>query len=237
MTEEIEKLKKRTFQKSRPYPPYSLEETLKFVEIIEKLGGRNVSESVLLKELGIKQPRTRSFWGKVTSAKQFGLLTEDGRNYTLTKRARLILHPKDEENKRTILRDTFLTPELYKDLYKKFGGQQVPAPETLANILFHDHGLNVNVSSGAAKAFIESAKYVDLLGPDNILKSPQKLEEIRPTPEPKEVKFEIGTVTATIKLSTGIASITLPENGITRGDFERLKKLIEAYTIENEVEL
>lgn len=94
----------------------------------------------------------------------------------------------------------------------------------------------MNVSSDAAKAFIESAKHVNLLGPDNILKSTQKVEEAKPTHEPKEVKQGIGSVTATIKLSKGTASVVLPESGITKKDFERLKKLIEAYTVEDEIE-
>ncbi len=236
MLEEL-KEKKRTFQKSRPYPFYSIDEALKFIANIEKLGGRNVSESVLLKELNIKQPNTRSFWGKVTSAKQFGLLIVDGKNYTLTERARLILRPKDEASKKNVLMESFLTPELYKELHDKFGGQQLPPVETLGNILFHDHNLNVNVSLDAAKAFIESAKYVNLLGQDNIFKSPQKAEEIKPSSELKEEKAEIGTVTATIRLSKGTASVSLPENGITKKDFERLRKLIEAYAEEDETKV
>lgn len=234
-TEEI-KEKKRTFQKSRPYPPYSLEDALRFITTIEKLGGRTVSESLLLKEIGIKQPRTKSFWGKVTSAKQFGLLTVDGENYTLTEKARLILRPKDDDSKKTVLRESFLNPELYKELYEKFNGQQLPTVETLANVLYHDHGLNVNVSMDASKAFIESAKYVNLLGPDNTLKVPQKAEEAKPVAEAKESKPGLDTVTATIKLSKGAAIVTLSEGGITKKDFERLQKLIEAYTVEDEVE-
>lgn len=232
-TKEI-KGKKRTFQKSRPYPPYSLEDALRFITTIEKLGGRNVSEAVLLRELGIRQPNTKSFWGKVSSAKQFGLLIVDDKNYTLTDNARLILRPKDEDSKKTVLVENFLNPVLYKELCEKFSGQQLPSAETLANILYHDHELNVNVSRDAARAFIESAKYVNLLGTDNILKGFQKVKEVKPPPEPKGVIPEIGTVPAKIKLSKGVASVILPENGITRKDFERLQKLIEAYIAEDE---
>ncbi|MDA8215893.1 MAG: hypothetical protein M0Z64_11560 [Nitrospiraceae bacterium] len=239
MTDEAKDItgRKRSFKKSRPYPPYSLDEALRFISVIEKLGGRNVSEMVLLKELGVKEPRTKSFWGKAASAKQFALLTIDGHNYTLTEKAKLILRPKDEDSKRTALTESFLSPELYKELYEKFVGQQLPSVETLANILFHDHGLNVNVSFDAAKAFIESAKYVNFLGPDNILRGVQKeSEEVKPSPESKRAEHTIGTVTATIKLSEGTASVIVPESGITKKDFERLKKLIEAYIVENEAE-
>ena len=101
-----------------------MEDTLSFVSVIEKIGGRNVSEAVLLKEVHIKDPRTKSFWGKVVSGKQFGLLTVEGRNYTLTEWAKPILRPKDEESKKETLRNSFMNPELYKELCEKFVGSK-----------------------------------------------------------------------------------------------------------------
>jgi hypothetical protein len=233
--------KKRTFQKSRPYPPASIDEALKFADIVEKLGARNVSEPIILKELDLKAI-SRSFWGKTASAKQFGLISVDGKSYTLTERARLILRPRDESSKKNLLIETFLTPELYKDLYEKFQEKQILPGETLANILFHDHSINVNASKDAAKAFIDSAKYVGLLGPDNVLKSTSRSIETIPFAEHKGIELSkqvadtiSATVTATIKLSKGTVSIILPEGGITKKDSERLQKLIDAYVIENEM--
>lgn len=240
MSEDGQKeIKKRTFKRSRPYPPVSINEALNFAKIVEKLGTKNVSEPILLKELDLKT-YTKSFWGKAASAKQFGLMTVDEKIYTLTDRARLVLRPKDEAGKKNILIEAFLTPELYKELYEKFCDKQIPPVETLANILLHDHGINANVSKDAAEAFIDSAKFVGLLGSDSTLRGSLS-DEATPPAEPKDMgamgKSSItisGTVAATIKLSKGTASIVLPEGGITRTDSERLKKLIDAYETENE---
>jgi hypothetical protein len=211
-----------------------MEDTLSFVSVIEKIGGRNVSEAVLLKEVHIKDPRTKSFWGKVVSGKQFGLLTVEGRNYTLTEWAKLILRPKDEESKKETLRNSFMNPELYKELCEKFGGQQILPVKTLANILYHDHRINVNASSDAAKAFVESAAYVGLLDADNVLKTSETNEISTPSPtsKPESIKAPIGTFTVPIILSNGIAYVTLPTNGITKSDNEKLKKLVELYITE-----
>lgn len=237
---EQKEAKKRTFRKSRPYPPYDITEALKFATIVERLGARNVSEPILLKELGLTT-FTKSFWGKTASAKQFGFLTVDGKTYTLTERAKLILRPKDEDSKKKLLIESFLTPDLYNELYEKFLGNEIPPLDTLANILLHDHSINVNVSRDAAGAFIDSAKYVGLLGLDNVLRKPSKGSETVPIAEHKEAGSSgrvPGTipdaVTATIKLSKGTASIMLPEDGITKKDCERLKKLIDAYIEEEE---
>jgi len=241
MNNEQKETHKRTFQKSRPYPPSDIEEALEFAGIVEKLGARNVSEQILLKELGLTNPTTTSFWAKKTSAKHFGFIIVDGKSYTLTERSGQILRPKDEDSKKNLLVESFLEPVLYKDLWDKFQGKHVPPTETLANILLHDHGINVHVSRDAARAFIDSAKYVGLLGPDNVLKSSRINGETALIGEKdagalKQGPVSIpGTVMATIKLSKGPASIAVPEGGITKKDSERLKKLIDAYVAEETV--
>lgn len=227
---------KRTFQRSRhAYPPVDIDEALKFAEIIDKLGGRNISEPTLLKELELNT-KTKSFWAKTAGAKQFGLITADGKTYTLTDRASLLLRPKSENERKNLLIETFLTPELYKNLYERF--QEKPIPDTLPNILHHDYSMNKNVSKDAAKAFIESAQFVGLLGADNVLKSFAQKGETTTTVEHKEVDTLKRTPVSTsmppipIKLSKGMASIILPEGGITQKDSERLKKLIDIYVLE-----
>lgn len=232
-------MEKRTFKRSRPYPFYDINVALQFSTVVEKLGGHNVSEASLLKELDIKDPHTRTFSGKMSSARQFGLLIVEGKTYTLTDRARLILRPKDEDNKKNLLREAFLTPDIYKELYEKFQEKQIPPVDTLANILLHDYGINMNVREDAARAFIDSARYVGLLGADNVLRGSKKDVELVPVTEDKAVGTLIqtsnipATVTATIKLSKGTASIILPEGGIGKKDNERLQKLIDAYVIED----
>jgi len=230
---------KRTFQRSRQaYPPVGIDEALKFAEIIDKLGGRNISEPTLLKELELNT-KTKSFWAKTAGAKQFDLIAVDGKTYTLTERARLLLRPKSENERGNLLIETFRTPELYKNLYERF--QEKPIPDTLPNILHHDYSMNKNVSKDAAEAFIESAKFVGLLGPDNVLKSLMAKSEPTPIAEHKDIGVSkqttdttSPTITIPIKLSKGMASVILPQSGITKKDSERLQKLIDIYVVEEE---
>ena len=230
---------KRTFQRSRQaYPPVGIDEALKFAEIIDKLGGRNISEPTLLKELELNT-KTKSFWAKTAGAKQFDLIAVDGKTYTLTERARLLLRPKSENERGNLLIETFRTPELYKNLYERF--QEKPIPDTLPNILHHDYSMNKNVSKDAAEAFIESAKFVGLLGPDNVLKNLMAKSEPTPIAEHKDIGVSkqttdttSPTITIPIKLSKGMASVILPQSGITKRDSERLQKLIDIYVVEEE---
>ena len=163
------------------------------------------------------------------------MLTVEDKNYTLTDWAKLILLPKDEESKKETLRNSFRNPELYKELYERFGGQQIPPVDTLANILYHDHRINVNASSDAAKAFVESAAYVGLLDADNVLRISQTNETTTQSVKSEGIKTPVGSFTVPIILSKGIAYMTLPADGISKNDYEKLKKLIELYITEEAV--
>lgn len=235
------------FSKSRPYPYYSIITALEVARDIEKLGARNVSEPVLLEQLNIRNPLTRSFSGKVSSARLFGLITTittDEKNYSLTEMALLILKPKDEENKKKLLVKSFLTPDIYKELCDRFNSKQIPALQTLSNILFHDYGINTNVSKAAAKSFIESAKFVGLLGQDNILRKAlqrddDKVDEVKKLPieqakslQPQQDITQANTsktISASVELSRGVAIITLPRGGLTNADKERLLDFLKVY--------
>ena len=83
--------------------------------------------------------------------------------------------------------------------------------------------MNKNVSNDAAGAFMESAKFAGLLGHDNVLKSLMAESEHTPITEYKDIGIskqavdtKSPTITVPIKLSKGMASIILPESGITQ---------------------
>jgi len=234
-------------RRSRPYPYYTISVALGVAEDVESLGGYNVSEHTLADKWNIKNTKTRSFAGKVSSAKHFGLLAGEGRLLSLTERALLILRPKDDEVKKELLREAFLVPELYRGLYDKFKGKNLPALKTLANILFHDYGINPNVSKGAAKSFADSAKFVGLLseegclsnveedegkeeeggeeesGGEDLLKDKTHEEHDSDREPTKDI------ITASIELSKGVATVRLPKGGLTKRDKKRLLAILDVY--------
>lgn len=223
-------------ERSSPYPSYNLEDCLAFIRRVDDLGGRGVSEASLLGALGLKSASTRSYWGKLGSSKQFGLLQGSASNLQLTEAAQLILHPiEGEPQRRQLLFEAFRTPKLYSQLIARFDAKKIPELNVLGNILMHDYRISKAARENAAQVFVQSAKYVGLLSDEGILGGEITPSDVEGPPigvkgPPALAKGE--TQSIQIALSSGkIASITLPSD-VAKSDIERLKKMLDLLAIE-----
>lgn len=222
-------------ERSSSYPFYNLEDCLVFVRKIDELGGKGISEASLLSALGLKSASTRSYWGRLSSSKQFTLLQGSASNLQLTETARLILHPTEGETQRhQLLSEAFRNPKLYNQLIARFNGKKIPEISVLGNILMHDYRIAKAVREYAAKAFIESAKYVGLLSDDGVLGGETTASHV----EGQQIGDEGGFLpkgkahSLQVALSGGkMASIILPSD-IAKSDIERLKKMLDVLAIE-----
>lgn len=169
------------------YPYFSLEESLEFARTARSLGGNEVREEELLKELKLSRS-TKSWAYKLSSAREFGLIQKTGRKQearvALTDLARKLLLPGDDAETEAAKLAAFLNPQLYKGLYKRYAGATVPPVERLANVLQRDFFLLDTVAKTAAEAFIASAKWVGLVTPTNDLLEPGAVREATPAANP-----------------------------------------------------
>lgn len=148
--------------RSRLYPRYDLEETIRFVQAIHRLGGSRVSNQAVASEIG-KAVNNSGFTGRISSAKQFGLITQDAGKLSETSLAKEIMVPRGEVEKSTAVKQALSNPDLYKELVSDFGGKTLPDQPTLANRLFHDYRIEEVAKDHAAKTFIRSTQYADAL--------------------------------------------------------------------------
>lgn len=235
---------KRPREKSAQYPSYDLSACLELVGVVDKLGGKQVAEGSLLSELGLKSSNTKSYTGKLSSCKQFGLLDSKAGLLSITERARLILYPTEEQKdvqRRELTIEAFRSPTLYQKLIKKFDGRSLPKLDTLANILLSECRIAKAVKGNAAKAFVSSAKSAGVLGDDNVLQVGQTYEAITGEalsaepgiPETGQKLPPMGQVhSLKLVLSSGrSAAITVPDD-ITKTDVERLKQMLDLLAIE-----
>ncbi|MBA7691801.1 hypothetical protein ES703_100355 [subsurface metagenome] len=247
-TELENKKSKRVREKSAQYPSYDLNVCKEFVRTVDKLGGKQVAEGSLLSELGLSSSNTKSYTGKLSSCKQFGLLDSKAGLLSITERARLILYPTEEESEvqsKKLIIEAFRSPALYQKLIKKFQGRTLPKPATLANILMNEYKIAKAVMNNAAKVFVSSAKLAGVLGDNNVLQVEQPYEAI--TGEALSAETEIhetgqkpppmGQVhSLKLVLSSGkSAAITVPDD-ITKTDVERLKKMLDLLAVEEGAE-
>lgn len=246
-TEASSEKSKKPREKSVQYPPYDLSACMELVRTVDELGGKQeVAEGSLLSELGLKSSNTKSYTGKLSSCRQFGLLHFKTGLLSITERARLILYPTEEpreaQSKKLII-EAFRSPALYQKLIKRFDGK--PLPNTLANILMNEYKIAKAVMNSAVKVFVSSAKFAEVLGDDNVLQVGQTYEAVAgevPSAEPET--SEIGQRMPTmgqvhslkLALSSGrSAQITVPSD-ITKTDVEKLKKMLDLLAVEEGAE-
>ena len=243
------KKSKKPREKSAQYPSYDLSSCIEFIQIVEKLGGKQeVAESSLLTELRLKSSNTKSYTGKVSSCRQFGLLDSKAGFLSITERARLILYPteeqKDVQSKKLTI-EAFRSPALYQKLIKRYEGKTLLKTDTLANILMSEYKIAKAVKNNAAKVFISSAKFTGVLGDNNVLQVRRTYEAITgeapsaetEIPETGQKPPPMGQVhSLKLALSSGkSATITVPSD-ITRADVERLKSMLELLAVEEGTE-
>lgn len=234
-------------ERSALYPYFTLANCIGFIELIDKHGGKEVSESTLLDTLKLANRQTRTYTGKISSSKQFGLVTTKGSLVGITDAGRRLLYPTEgETERRNLIGKAFSSPSLYKRLVERFGGKALPPEDLLGNVLMNEYGISKAAKDRAAKVFVRSAKYAGLLSEDNVLRVSGEVEPRREkAKEAEEARVVKGGEDVLSSSTAGIQSvkvtlsggatgtITVP-NTITKKDVERLKKMLDLLLIEEE---
>lgn len=244
-SEQEKQKSKKTREKSVQYPSYDLNSCIEFVQAIDRLGGKGVAQGSLLSELGLKSAGTKSYTGRLSSSKQFGLLDFKAGLLSITDRAKLILYPTEEQKdlqKKKLTIEALKSPSLYQQLMKRFDGKQLPKQDTLANILMNEYKIAKNAKNAAAKVFVNSAKFSGVLGGDDYLQVNQTYASLSGEEAPVETEVPEGepkgaptgqAQSLKVSLSNGkSATINVPAD-IGKADVERLKKMLDLLIIED----
>lgn len=94
----------------------------------------------------------------------YGLLDRAGKGQArVTERARAILHPKNEDERKSGLRAAALEPSLFREIREHFDGLPVPPEDGVVTYL-NRQGFNPNAIRPAAKAFLQTMAYLEELG-------------------------------------------------------------------------
>lgn len=150
-------------EKSALYPKVSWDECLEFVNTVSSFNLKAVSYSEVGKKYGLNNPTAKSFTSKVSSCKQFGLITTSGGNtIQLTDTCKRLIFPTGEDTS-PIARACFGMPPLYNKLIAIYDGKALPPKDLLANILMNDHKIQKSVKDIAAQVFIDSAEQLELI--------------------------------------------------------------------------
>jgi hypothetical protein len=147
-----------------PYPYYPLAEGIRVADAVQKAGGNEALEDEVLKQLGLDSKDARAWTYRLSSAREFGLVSRSGRGpdarIKVSDLAKRILMPTGPDEFASAKLQAFNEPVLYKRLIERFNGAPMPESRGLANLLKREFGILDNVVEIAAQAFITTARDV-----------------------------------------------------------------------------
>ena len=150
-------------EKSALYPNATWEDCIDFVRTIDSFKLKVVSYTEVAKKYGLSSVTTKSCTAKISSAKQFGLITTTGGNtIQLTELCMRLLYPTGAEL-RSLELECFVLPPLYNKLISIYDGKAIPEEAILGNILMTDHKIARNAKDNAARCFLKSAEQLNLI--------------------------------------------------------------------------
>lgn len=152
--------------RSARYPGVPLDEALEFCARIDARGLDGLPAATLAEGLGYSNVRTNTLSARLSSARQFGLMTLENDRYTLTPLARAILHPIDPSQLPRLHREALREPPLYASLASRYAGRRLPDAATLANVLYHQDQITATAKRVAAESFLASVRFAGALGDD-----------------------------------------------------------------------
>ena len=98
-------------EKSNLYPNSTWEDCLEFIKVVSDFCLSTVSYSEVAKKYGLSSIQTKSFTAKISTAKQFGLITTSSGAIQLTQLAKDILYPTGDIT--VLMVESFRNPPLY----------------------------------------------------------------------------------------------------------------------------
>ncbi len=161
----------RRRERSARYPGVPLADAIELVRFLDERGLDGLPASEIALALGYKNVKTNTFSARLSSARQFGLLTLSDEGYGLTGSARALIHPVNPDDPARLKRQLFLEPPLYADLAERLEGKRVPEPAILANLLYHHYQITASAKQAAADAFLQSARDAGVLGEDGVFRT------------------------------------------------------------------
>lgn len=150
--------------RSPSYPGMALRKAIEDVGKIEKIYRSSpidrVNAAKLIGYSSLSGPANKA----LAALAAYGLLDRAGKGEArVTERARDILHADTEQLRRERVFDAAMEPSLFRELRERFTGIAVPPEDGVVTYL-NRQGFNPNAVRPAAKAFLETMRYLEEFG-------------------------------------------------------------------------
>lgn len=147
---------RRTSPIASPY--YNLDQSAEVAKVIHEKAGGSGTRQQLAPWLGYKSVNNGAFVTRVTAAKMFGFIEQDGNQLRTTERGRAIVKPIVPAEADRARADAFLSVPLFKKVFDKFNGQPLPPNVGLRNLLETEYEVVKDRVGPTVKIMLDSAE-------------------------------------------------------------------------------
>lgn len=144
------------------FPYYSLDKSIEVPKLIHERAGGRCGRGQLAGLLGYSGVKNGGFLTRMSAAKMFGLIEENGEAITLTDRAKKILSPVRPSDAEQAKLDAFLSVELFRKVFEDFDGHTLPAADGLSNLFLTQYKIVPNQVAPALRNLMDSAESAGL---------------------------------------------------------------------------
>lgn len=223
-------------------PSVSLEYCLKIIQDARKFG-KHISSTNIAGPGG--SPKSGAFLRKKASLGYFGLISGSANDLQITDLSEKILFSVSEDEKSNALRESFLSPDLFKNIYDKLEKNTFIDLDLFGNVLIRDYGIQPSAKHRLITTFLSSGifagvvkisedkKEFSLLSKNEnqkpIVVGPEALTDIKSNMELKAEAPNTSYQAVDIDLSNGgKARIIVPKSkDLTKEDVKKLKVQID----------
>ncbi|MBW2981759.1 hypothetical protein KY343_02655 [Candidatus Woesearchaeota archaeon] len=147
------------------YPRASFKKSLEVAKTVDELGG-SCDKKTCAEKMGKKV--SGGFLALTAAAAKYGFVKMTKGTLYLDQTYKDYKLAYDEQEKNNVLTKAFFSVPLFKKLYDKYKDVKVPV-DLLDKVLIREFGVDERVASRVATYFIEAAKQIKILNPDNSL--------------------------------------------------------------------
>lgn len=141
------------------YPRAPFARVMEMATAIDYLGG-NCSFQSCADRMGVKV--TGAFTALVGAAKKHEIVDSKKEVLYVSELFKKIKLAYDDDEKRLNIRSAFLSPPLYRKIYDKFKGKELPI-DMLSRLLIREYGVEEEMASRLAGYFVEGARSCEIL--------------------------------------------------------------------------
>lgn len=195
------------------FPYYDQEDAVSVAKALHELGGE-AGHDQLARKLGHKTVESGAYRLRLGGAAMFGLIETADRRVRLTDRAKSIfsMHPEDT---RAAMIDAFLDVPLFRMIYERYQGRQLPPEDGLKNVI-RELGVVPNQIDRVYSTLMRSADTAGYFSSGRgYLVAPVARRPARPDPAQKD--FGLGTgegKQASVEVKSGGSGSPSPPTGI-----------------------